>query len=256
MHIDLNCDMGESYGRYTLGEDAPLMHVITSSNIACGFHAGDPEVMAATVQMAVRKGVAVGAHPGYPDLQGFGRREMSMTHGQITAAVLYQLGALAGFVHAAGSQLVHVKPHGALYNTAARDARVAQAIVDAVYAFDPHLVIVTLPHSTLQKTAEKAGLTAAREGFADRAYQSDGSLLPRSQPGAVIHNVDHIAARAVQMVTRREVESVDGTIIPLELDTLCVHGDTPGALHIAQKVRSALEMEGINLSAMHSFLQG
>ena len=250
MHIDLNCDMGESFGRYTLGEDSVLLDIVTSANIACGFHAGDPVVMADTVQQAVRKEVAIGAHPGYPDLQGFGRRAMALSPSELIAVILYQIGALAGFTRAAGTRLSHVKPHGALYNTAARDKVIAEAVVKAVKSFDPSIIVVTLPGSILQNIAESQGLRVAAEGFADRAYQADGSLVPRSQPDAVIHNPDHVAERAVRMVTNQRVQSYTGEDIVLNIDTLCVHGDTPGAAQIAQKVRTALEGAGVVLTAL------
>ncbi|MGC9395328.1 MAG: LamB/YcsF family protein [Anaerolineae bacterium] len=245
MRIDLNCDMGESFGRYTLGDDAAMLDVVTSANLACGLHAGDPTVMQVTVALAARKGVAVGAHPGYPDLQGFGRRAIALTPAEIEATVLYQIGALAGFARAAGVPLVHVKPHGALYNIAACDRAVAQAIARAVAAFDPDLIVVTLPDSALAHAAQMAGLRVACEGFADRAYCEDGSLVPRAEPGAVIHDPSQATARAIRMVTRREVEAITGKVVPLHIDTLCIHGDTPGAVAIAAALRSALEAEGV-----------
>ncbi len=250
MHIDLNCDMGESFGRYTLGDDAAMLDVVTSANVACGLHAGDPTVMQATVALAARKGVAVGAHPGYPDLQGFGRRAMALTPAEIEATVLYQIGALAGFARAAGVPLVHVKPHGALYNVAARDAAVAEAIARAVVAFDAALIVVTLPGSTLLHVAQAAGLRVACEGFADRAYHEDGSLVPRSEPGAVIHDPAQATARAIRMVTRGEVEAITGKVVPLHIDTLCIHGDTPGAVAIAAALRAALEAESVVIAPL------
>jgi len=251
MRIDLNCDMGESFGRYTLGDDAALLDVVTSANVACGLHAGDPSVMQATVALAAQKGVAVGAHPGYPDLQGFGRRAMALTPAEIEATVLYQIGALAGFARAAGVPLVHVKPHGALYNVAARDQVVAEAIVRAVVAFDAGLIVVTLPDSALLHAAQAAGLRVAREGFADRAYREDGSLVPRTEPGAVIHDPALATARAIRMVTRGEVETITGKVVPLHIDTLCIHGDTPGAVAIAAVLRSALEAEGVVVASLN-----
>ncbi|MBN2394476.1 MAG: LamB/YcsF family protein [Anaerolineae bacterium] len=245
MRIDLNCDMGESFGRYTLGDDAAMLDVVTSANVACGFHAGDPSVMQATVALAAQKGVAVGAHPGYPDLQGFGRRAMALTPAEIEASMLYQIGALAGFARAAGVPLVHVKPHGTLYNVAAREQAVAEAIVRAVAAFDSNLIVVTLPDSALARAAQAAGLRVAYEGFADRAYSEDGSLVPRSAPGAVIRDPALATARAIRMVTQDEVEAVTGKVIPLHIDTLCIHGDTPGAVAIAAMLREALEVAGV-----------
>ena len=247
MHIDLNCDMGESFGRYTLGDDAALLDVVTSANIACGMHAGDPPVMQRTVAWAAQKGVAIGAHPGFPDLQGFGRRLMSIAPDELEACVLYQIGALAGFARAAGGALAHVKPHGALYNAAARDPLLADAIVRAIVAFDTNLIVVTLPDFALAKAARTAGLRVAHEGFADRAYRADGSLVPRSEPGAVIHDPALATARAVRMVTQGEVEATGGEVIPLHIDTLCIHGDTPGAVEIAASLRGALEAAGVTV---------
>ena len=247
MLVDLNCDLGESFGRYGLGEDEAMLRVVTSANIACGLHAGDPPVMARTVASAKRNGVAMGAHPGYPDLQGFGRREMKLSPDELEAFILYQIGALAGFCHAAGVPLVHVKPHGALYNTIAREADLAAAVARAVSTFDPNLVVVTLPNSALEQAAHALGLRVAREGFADRVYRADGTLVPRSEPGAVIQDPVQAAERAVRMVTRGEVETTDRHIIPLRVDTLCIHGDTPGAAHIAAQLRAALEAAGVQV---------
>jgi UPF0271 protein len=247
MLVDLNCDLGESFGRYGLGEDEAMLRVVTSANIACGLHAGDPSVMARTVALAKRNGVAVGAHPGYPDLQGFGRREMKLSPDELEAFILYQIGALAGFCRAASVPFVHVKPHGALYNTIAREADLAAAVARAVSTFDPNLVVVTLPNSALEQAAHALGLRVAREGFADRVYRADGTLVPRSEPGAVIQDPVQAAERAVRMVTRGEVETTDRRIIPLRVDTLCIHGDTPGAAHIAAQLRAALEAAGVQV---------
>jgi len=247
MQVDLNCDLGESFGRYSLGEDEAMLRVVTSANIACGLHAGDPLVMARTVRLAAQNKVAVGAHPGYPDLQGFGRREMALSPDELEAFLLYQMGALAGFARAAGVPLVHVKPHGALYNTVARDARLAEAVARAVLAFDPHLIVVTLHGCALEQAARALGLRVAREGFADRAYRAEGALVPRSEPGAVIHDPAQAAERAVRMIARGEVETIDKRIIPLRVDTLCIHGDTPGAARIAADLRATLEAAGVQI---------
>ncbi len=248
--IDLNCDMGESFGHYSLGNDTAMLDIVTSANIACGLHAGDPLVMRHTVEMAIARGVAVGAHPGYPDLQGFGRRPLSMGAEELEATILYQLGALAGFVAAAGAHLIHVKPHGALYNTAARDPKVAGTIARAVTSFDPQLIVVALPGSALAEAAGSIGLSVATEGFADRAYQEDGTLVPRSRPGAVIHDPAQAAARAVRMVTEGTVEAITGETIEVEIDTLCIHGDTPNAPAIAQSLRRALEAAGVSIARL------
>ena len=247
MHIDLNCDMGESFGEYTLGDDAAMLELVSSANIACGMHAGDPMVMQRAVRLAAERGVAIGAHPGYPDLQGFGRRAMALSPGELEAFVTYQLGALAGFAMSAGTAMTHVKPHGTLYNIAARDASVAAAIVEAIVAYDRSLIVVTLPGSALAFSAESEGLRVAREGFADRAYQENGTLVPRGQPGAVIHDPEAAAVRAVKMVVDGMAETSTGTVIPLRIDTLCVHGDTPNAPEIARTLRRALEAAGVEV---------
>jgi 5-oxoprolinase (ATP-hydrolysing) subunit A len=247
MLVDLNCDLGESFGRYGLGEDEAMLRVVTSANIACGLHAGDPPVIARTVALAKQNGVAVGAHPGYPDLQGFGRREMKLSPDELEAFTLYQIGALAGFCRAASAPLVHVKPHGALYNTVAREADLAVAVARAISTFDPNLIVVTLPNSALEQAAHALGLRVAREGFADRAYHADGTLAPRSEPGAVINDPAQAAERAVRMVTRGEVETTDRRIIPLRVDTLCIHGDTPSAVRIATQLRAALEAASVQV---------
>lgn len=247
--IDLNSDVGESFGRYTLGEDNALFDVITSANIACGLHAGDPLVMRATVRAAARKGVALGAHPGYPDLQGFGRRELHLTPEELYSFTLYQLGALAAFARAEGAPLRHVKAHGALYNQLAREMPLAEAFAQAVRDFDARLMVMTLPHSALERAAQAAGLRVLREGFADRAYRPDGSLVPRSEAGALIHDPEEVARRAVRMATAGEVLTSTGEAIPLRVETLCIHGDTPGAASLARRVRAALEAAGVRVAA-------
>lgn len=256
MKIDLNCDMGESFGRYRLGNDAAMLDVVTSANIACGLHAGDPVVMRETVALAASRGVAIGAHPGYPDLQGFGRRAMQLAPAELEAFLLYQLGALTSFARLAGVPLTHVKPHGALYNQAAADPDIAAAIARAVAAFDPRLIVVTLPESALKLAALGAGLRVALEGFADRAYQANGALAPRERSGAVIHDPDVAVARAIRMVTQGEVETIEGKVIPLRVDTLCVHGDTPNAAELAQSLRQALQKASIRLVPLPEVLEG
>jgi 5-oxoprolinase (ATP-hydrolysing) subunit A len=241
--VDLNCDLGEGFGRYHLGQDEAMMHWITSANIACGFHAGDPEVMAHTVDLAQQHGVAVGAHPGYPDLQGFGRRAMDLSPQAITAAICYQLGALAAFTRIAETKLVHVKPHGALYNLAARDTPTALAIVKAVAAFDPQLILVGLAGSALVRAGQDVGLRTANEGFPDRAYLMDGQLMPRSQAGALITEPDRVAQNAVHLVTAGMTHN--GAAITI--DTLCLHGDNASAVENARLVRTALERAGIEI---------
>jgi len=237
MKIDLNCDLGESFGAYTLGSDAAIMPYITSANVACGFHAGDPSVMDATVRLCAARGVRVGAHPSTPDLQGFGRREMALSPDEAEALVLYQVGALAGFCRAHGVEMVHVKPHGALYNQAARDPALAAAVARAVLRFSRELALVGLAGSALVAAASEAGLKALSEGFPDRAYNPDGSLRSRKLPGAVLDDPAQVAANAVRLAR-------DGIVTPsgaIRLDTLCLHGDNPIAVEAAKAVRQALE---------------
>lgn len=247
MRIDLNCDMGESYGAYTLGEDEQIIGQITSANIACGFHAGDPLVMARTVALAAGQGVALGAHPGYPDRMGFGRRNLETAPGEVRQYLLYQIGALAAFATAAGQRLQHVKPHGALYNLAARDERTAREVIEAVKAYDPGLILVALAGSLCVEMAAAAGLRVAREAFPDRAYQADGQLAPRRLPGAVIHDEAAVRERVVQLVTSGCMTSIDGQSVALQADTLCLHGDTPGAWKLARALRAALTEKGIRV---------
>lgn len=247
MKIDLNSDLGESFGPWPMGQDAALMESISSANVACGFHAGDPGAMRATIALARSKGVAIGAHPGFPDLVGFGRREIKASPQEVEDFVLYQLAALAGMAGAQGVRLQHVKAHGALYNMACRDRALAGAIARAVAAFDNTLILFGLPKSELLKAGEHAGLRVAAEVFADRAYERDGSLASRNQPGSVIHDVAAVVDRAVAMVRDRRVVSLDGSVIPLEADTICLHGDTPGAPVLARAVRKGLEAAGITI---------
>lgn len=256
MKIDLNCDMGESFGQYRLGDDVAMFDIITSANIACGLHAGDPLVMRETVTRATQRGVAIGAHPAYPDLQGFGRRAMQMSPAELEAFLIYQLGALAGFAQAAGTRLAHIKPHGALYNQAVSDPDIAAAIARAVVAFDPALIVLTLPESALRLAALGSGLRVALEGFADRAYRADGTLAPRNLRGAVIHDPDIAAARAIRMVDHGEIETIEGAVIPLRVNTICIHGDTPGATQIAAHLRDALEKAQITLAPLSEVLEG
>lgn len=246
MKIDLNCDLGESFGRYTLGNDAAIMPYITSANIACGFHAGDPGVMGATVRLAKQHGVAIGAHPGWPDLQGFGRRAMQLPPDEVEALVLYQIGALAAFAKAEGLALQHVKPHGALYNQAAAEIELAQAIAQGVKRFSPDLVLVGLAGSRLVEAGRALGLRVADEAFPDRAYNPDGTLKPRSEPGAVLDAPQQVAENALRLA--REGVRIAGLNLPVE--TLCLHGDHPGAVENARLVRDRLEKEGIEFSAL------
>ncbi|MGE5675616.1 MAG: LamB/YcsF family protein [Mycobacterium leprae] len=245
MWVDLNCDMGESFGAYALGLDEQVMPLISSANVACGFHAGDPQVIARSVALAVKHGVAIGAHVSFPDLVGFGRRELKASPAEVENDTLYQMGALAAFCQAAGARLAHVKPHGALYNMAQRDAELAGAIVRAMVAFDRNLVLFAQPGSAMAQVAAAAGVKVANEVFADRAYASDGSLASRKLPGAVIHDPEQVARRALAMVQEGAVTAIDGTRIPLQADTVCVHGDTPGAVDLIRRIRNELSAAGV-----------
>jgi 5-oxoprolinase (ATP-hydrolysing) subunit A len=247
--VDLNSDLGEGYGRWALGDDAAMLEVVTSANVACGFHAGDPATIERTVGTAVERGVAVGAQVSYPDLAGFGRREIDVAPGDLTADVLYQLGALEAFAKAAGSRVRYVKPHGALYNRIARDPVQAAAVVEAIRRYDPALPLLTMPGSAAMEAAREAGVPTVAEGFADRAYTGEGRLVSRREPGAVLHDPERVAARAVVMATEGRVETIDGGQVEVEVRSLCVHGDTPGAVDLARAVRAALEEAGVALEA-------
>ena len=246
--IDLNADMGESFGNYKLGEDAALLEYVSSANIACGFHAGDPVVMARTVRLALAQGVAVGAHPSYPDLQGFGRRKLDMTDDELSACLLYQIGALTAFARSAGMRLSHVKAHGALYNVAAAERSVARVYAQTVARYDPTLTLFCLATSPLMiEEGQRAGLQVVREAFADRAYNPDGSLVSRKLAGSMLEDPTQAAAQVVQLVKEGRVMAHDGTLLTLQADTVCIHGDGPHALEIARTVRQALAQEGITL---------
>jgi 5-oxoprolinase (ATP-hydrolysing) subunit A len=249
-HVDLNADVGESFGTWALGQDPVLFPHITSANVACGFHAGDPGVMRATVALARQHGVAVGAHPGFQDLSGFGRRDMRLSPREVEDLVVYQIGALAGIAAAQGVRLQHVKAHGALYNMAVTEFALAEAIARATASVDRSLVLLGLPGSQLLKAGEREGLATAAEAFADRAYRADGTLVPRTQPGAVIHDGDVVVKRVVTMVRDQAVVAEDGSRVSLRIDTICVHGDTPGAAQLAARVRGALAEGGIEVRAL------
>jgi UPF0271 protein len=245
--LDLNADLGEGYGRWSLTDDAALLDVVTSANVACGFHAGDPVTMRRVAELAAERGVAIGAHVGYRDLAGFGRRAMAVPPGELAADVLYQLGALDACCRAAGTEVRYVKPHGALYNTAVRDAETAGAIVDGVRAFGA-LPVLGLPGSELLRAAAGAGLEAVDEGFADRAYTPEATLVPRGTPGAVVDEPDAVAARVVALA-RGEVEGIDGSLVRVEVRSVCVHGDSPLAVEAARRARAALEAAGVRVEA-------
>ena len=250
MRIDLNADVGESFGAYTLGNDAALMASITSANIAAGFHAGDPSVLRATIRLARASGVAIGAHPGFPDLAGFGRRELHVSPQEAEDFILYQIAAVAGVAAAEGAELAHVKAHGALFNMAARDRVLADALARAVAAFDRSLRLFTPPDSEMANAARALGLSVAIEVFADRGYEADGRLVSRRKTGAVIHDVKTVVARAVSLVADRTIVAQDGSRLSVDADTICIHGDTPGSDRLAAAVRAGLEAKGIAVKAM------
>lgn len=247
--VDLNCDLGESFGHYQLGDDAAILKFITSANIACGFHAGDPTVMRNTVKLSLENGVAIGAHPGLPDLVGFGRREMAVSPEEAFDMVVYQIGALSAFVQAEGGELHHVKPHGALYNMAAVKKALAEAIAEAVYKVKPEAVLYGLAGSELIKAGEQLGLATANEVFADRTYQQDGTLTSRRLPDALITDSAEAIMQVVRMVQEGKVKTQQGEEIPIQADTVCIHGDGPSALSFARHIQEVLRSEGILLRA-------
>ena len=246
-HIDLNADLGEGFGPYQYGADQELLPLVTSANIACGWHGGDPGVMRQAVRVAREHGVTIGAHPGYPDRMGFGRRNMSLSPQEVTDGILYQLGALEGLCRAEGTAVRYVKPHGALYNTAAQDPVLAAAVVEAVRLFGAGLVLLCPWGSTMAQAAQAAGLPIAREFFADRGYQEDGSLVPRGQPGAILSEPESVCRRVIRAVKEGVVETFSGREIAVEMDSICLHGDTSAAVVLAGCIRRALEMEGVLL---------
>lgn len=247
--IDLNADVGESFGRWSLGDDAALMGYATSVNIACGFHAGDPSGIRQTCSAAATAGVQVGAHPSYRDLAGFGRRFIEVDPHELRDEIIYQIGALKQMAAVAGTEVSYVKPHGALYNAIVHHSAQAQAVVDAVLAVDPTLPLLVLPNSEVAKIARTAGLRVVAEAFADRGYQADGTLLPRNQPGAVLDSVEAVIAQCLDIAVRGQVSAVDGGLIPLDVQSICLHGDTPGALTMARAVSQALTRAGVNVTS-------
>ncbi|KLU59428.1 LamB/YcsF family protein [Peptococcaceae bacterium CEB3] len=249
MHVDLNSDLGESFGRFKIGRDEEILRVVTSANIACGFHAGDFSVMHQTIRLAAAGGAALGAHPGLPDLQGFGRRWMSYAPAEVYDLVLYQIGALAALAKGEGLALRHVKPHGALYNRAAVDPEIAAAVAAAVRDFSPALRLFGLSGSRLIEAGAEAGLVTVSEVFADRNYNADGTLVSRSQPGAMLHDPEEIARRVAGMVESGSVKSITGQVVSLKVETICLHGDESGALGTAQAIREALQAAGITVKA-------
>ncbi|MEM3090804.1 MAG: 5-oxoprolinase subunit PxpA [Candidatus Bathyarchaeia archaeon] len=253
--VDINCDLGESYGTFRVGKDAEIMPHITSANVACGFHAGDPLTMAHTIALAKKYGVAVGAHPGYPDLMGFGRREMQLSSEEAKNYIIYQVGALLGFVKVYSLSLQHVKPHGAMYNTALKDRELSGAIAEAVAELDKNLIIFAPPKSTMAEVAANAGLRVAYEFFADRAYNSDGSLVSRRKPGAVIEEPEKVVKRAIQAIMEGVVEAFSGEVVELgRVHTICVHGDTPKAVKLVEALRKGLVKAGIEVKPVSQFI--
>lgn len=245
--IDLNSDLGESYGAWSMGDDDAMLSVVSSANIACGFHAGDPAGIYRTVKAAVANGVVIGAHVSYPDRVGFGRRDMDVTSEELIADVIYQIGALKGIAAAAGASVRYVKPHGALYNRIANDARQGQAVIDAIKAIEPSLVLMGLANAPILNLARKSGLSVVAEAFADRAYTPEGQLVSRREAGAVLHDAEKIAARMVQLAREGTLEAIDGSVIRIDAQSICVHGDSPGAVVIAQQIRQRFEAESIDI---------
>lgn len=248
--VDLNSDLGESFGRYTLGMDDKIIPLITSANVACGYHASDPVVMEKTIAMAKEAGIRVGAHPGFPDLMGFGRRNMNVSPAEARAYTFYQLGALDGFCRAAGIKLQHVKPHGALYNMAAKDYKLAEAICEAIQSFDKNLIVLALSGRELARAAKDMGLRTALEVFADRGYEEDGTLVDRRKEGAMITDEQEAIDRVIRMVKEKKVTAVTGRDIPIQADSVCVHGDGVKALAFVEKIRAALQNEDIQICSL------
>jgi UPF0271 protein len=246
--VDLNADMGESFGAWQMGDDDSLLAIVSSANVACGFHAGDPVVMTRTVKAAAARGVRIGAHPAFPDLQGFGRRRMHVDHPELEAQLIYQLGALAGIAAAEGTRVGHVKPHGALNNMACEDTDLAEAVARAVKRFDPALPLMAPTLSPLADAGERAGLPVIHEAFADRTYTPDGRLTPRAQPGAVIHDAVSARDHVLRMIDAQSLFPADGPPLPCRIDSICVHGDGPEALAIARTVRDGLAAQGFSVS--------
>lgn len=253
--VDLNSDLGESFGRYTLGMDDRIIPLITSANVACGYHASDPVVMEKTIAMAKEAGIRVGAHPGFPDLMGFGRRNMNVTPAEARAYTMYQLGALDAFCRGAGVKMQHVKPHGALYNMAAKDYKLATGICEAIKAFDDSLIVMALSGGELVRAAQDMGLRTALEVFADRAYEEDGSLVDRRKEGAMITDEDEAIERVIRMVKEQKVKAITGNDIPIKADSVCVHGDGEKALAFVQKIREEMTKEGIEICSLDDIVE-
>ncbi|MDE9429370.1 LamB/YcsF family protein [Xenorhabdus bovienii] len=247
--IDLNSDLGESFGQWKMGNDAEMLGIVSSANVACGFHAGDPVGILQTLKSAKENQVVIGAHVSYPDLVGFGRRNMDIASHELTADVIYQIGALQGLALAAGTRVRYVKPHGALYNTIANDERQALAVIEGILVIDPNLVLVGLAGSNILRLAQEKGLKTIAEAFADRAYTAAGELVSRREAGAVLHDANLVAQRMLQLVTEGGVDSIDGKFTPIKADSICVHGDSSGALDMAKQVKKVLQQAGITIQS-------
>ena len=245
--MDINSDLGESFGAWRMGDDAAMLDIVTSANVACGFHAGDPAGIFKTVRAAAERGVVIGAHVAYPDLVGFGRRNMDPSSTELVADVIYQIGALQGIAQAAGTTVSYVKPHGALYNTIAHDTRQANDVITGILAIDPELTLMALAGSPIIELARERGLRVVAEAFADRAYNDDGSLVSRREAGAVLHDAEQVAERMLNLVRTGELESISGRTVRLQADSVCVHGDSPGAIEMARRIRARFDEAGVEL---------
>ncbi|KFI25727.1 LamB/YcsF family protein [Paenirhodobacter enshiensis] len=245
--IDLNSDLGEGYGAWTMGDDEAMLGIVSSANVACGFHAGDPKSILATLREAAARGVAIGAHVSYPDRVGFGRRPMDVTAAELTADVIYQIGALQGLCRAAGTRVSYVKPHGALYNTIASDARQGAAVIEAIREIDPALILMGLAGAPILTQASEAGLATVAEAFGDRAYTPQGTLVSRREPGAVLHDPEAVARRMLRLATEGTIEAIDGSSLKLHADSICVHGDSAGAVAMASGIRDILVENGVEI---------
>lgn len=253
--VDINSDLGESWGAYTMGDDAAMLQIVSTANVACGFHGGDPDVLARTVDLARRNGVAIGAHPGFLDLWGFGRRQIHGDSPETTRNMLvYQIAAMTGMAQAGGHAATHVKTHGSLGNMASVDPELARTVVQAVQAVDPGLILVVMPGNQLDIAGRAAGLRIANEVYADRAYDDDGNLVPRGQPGAVIHDAAEATSRVLEMLETQTIRSASGKRIPVRIDTICVHGDNPSAVAMAGDLRAAVEANGVRIEPFSSFV--
>lgn len=249
--MDLNSDLGEGYGAWRMGDDAAMLAIVSSANVACGFHAGDPLTILATLREAAARGVSVGAHVSYPDRVGFGRRKMDVTPAELTADVIYQIGALQGLATAAGTRVTYVKPHGALYNTIAENAAQADAVIAAIRAVDPTLILMGLAGASILGRARDAGLSVVAEAFADRGYTAAGALVSRREPGAVLHDPEEVAQRMVRLATEGVVTTADGSLLRLDAQSICVHGDNPAAVEMARRIRDRLVAEGVTIAPFH-----